>query len=308
MTYLTDNPTPEDNLKFEDFRLALGDIAGKAATPLTIGIFGAWGSGKTSLMQMVKEDLTGKTNSVRTVWFTAWKYDRHEALWRALILRIIEALYPRQTLKDTPWEEQPRLPDDQLTEIQKEQVALLDRLASSLYGSVSWEEGGRWAVEWSKAGKEFAKLPAFVLANLTGMSSLAEAIGLDPKLAEAIHRDMQTGYMNQLVSMEQFENAFSQAVRKILGKDGRLIVFVDDLDRCLPEKAIEVLEAIKLFLEAPGVVFVLGMDKAVVQRGIEARYGAFFHQQPGRESELPISGDSYLQKIVQIPFHLPALV
>ena len=61
-------------------------------------------------------------------------------------------------------------------------------------------------------------------------------------------------------------------------KEARLIVFVDDLDRCLPEKAIEVLEAIKLFLEVPGVVFVLGMDREVVERGIEARYGHFFRR------------------------------
>ena len=89
----------------------------------------------------------------------------------------------------------------------------------------------------------------------------------------------------------------------------RLIVFVDDLDRCLPEKAIEVLEAIKLFLEVPGVVFVLGMDREVVERGIEARYGHFFYGDGMAQGavELPISGDSYLQKIVQIPFHLPPL-
>jgi formylglycine-generating enzyme required for sulfatase activity len=86
-----------------------------------------------------------------------------------------------------------------------------------------------------------------------------------------------------------------------------LIVFVDDLDRCLPEKGIEVLEAIKLFLEVPGVVFVLGMDREVVQRGIEARYGHFFQRQVGQREELPIRGDVYLQKIVQIPFYLPAL-
>src|SRR5690606_8785752 len=108
--------------------------------------------------------------------------------------------------------------------------------------------------------------------------------------------------------MEEFEKMFKEAVGLIdaPGK-GRLVVFVDDLDRCLPEKAIEVLEAIKLFLEAAGVVFVLGMDKDVVQRGIEARYGTHFRQMPGTLAELPISGDSYLQKMVQIPFYLPSL-
>ena len=61
--------------------------------------------------------------------------------------------------------------------------------------------------------------------------------------------------------MEQFEKTFAEAITKILGEDGRLVVFVDDLDRCLPEKAIEILEAIKLFLHVPQTIFVLGMDR-----------------------------------------------
>ena len=108
--------------------------------------------------------------------------------------------------------------------------------------------------------------------------------------------------------MEQFEQAFREALQLALGENGRLIVFVDDLDRCLPEQAIEVLEAIKLFLEVEGTVFVLGMDKEVVELGIQARYGAMFHTGGMARAELPISGDAYLQKIVQIPFHLPPLV
>ncbi|MCP4165895.1 MAG: SUMF1/EgtB/PvdO family nonheme iron enzyme, partial [Chloroflexi bacterium] len=74
------------------------------------------------------------------------------------------------------------------------------------------------------------------------------------------------------------------------------------------EKAIEVLEAIKLFLEVPGTVFVLGMDREVVERGVEARYGALFKTGAVERGELPIRGDVYLQKIVQVPFYLPPLI
>ena len=106
----------------------------------------------------------------------------------------------------------------------------------------------------------------------------------------------------------QFENTFNQALRLVLGDKGRLVVFVDDLDRCLPEKSIEILETIKLFLEVEGTVFVLGMDKEVIERGIEARYHALFQRVLSDERiELPIRGDAYLQKIVQIPFYLPPM-
>jgi hypothetical protein len=306
--YLTDHATDKDLLRYEDFQSALHEIVTEAETPLTIGVFGPWGSGKTSLMRMVYNQVAGQKPSVRPVWFTAWKYDRHDALWRSFILRVLDALYPRESAPDKAWADRPRLPHDKLTEAQKEQVKLLDRLAASLYANVAWQEGSSWKVDLPVAGKEAAKLPAFMLFNLAGMGNLTKSLGIDPNVAEAIHRDIQAAHMEQLTSMEQFEEAFRQAIRAVLGDGGRLVVFVDDLDRCLPEKAIEVLEAIKLFLEVTGVVFVLGMDQAVIRQGIEARYATTFQRRGEDERiELPIHGDSYLQKIIQIPFHLPAL-
>jgi predicted KAP-like P-loop ATPase len=214
--YLTDYWTTEDNLRFSDFRPALFNILTQAQTPLTIGVFGPWGSGKTSLLRMLKEDVEKKrSSSLRAVWFTAWKYDR--------------------------------------------------------------------------------------LLLAAGSDKVADKLGITPDMAQLLQREVQAQRLEQLASMEQFEATFKDALAEILGPDGRLVVFVDDLDRCLPEKAIEVLEAIKLFLEVPGTAFVLGMDRAVIERGIEARYGECFRRQDDERAEFPISGASYLQKIVRSP-------
>ncbi len=100
--YLSDLATEVDLLDFEAFRDALQEVVETADTPLTVGVFGPWGSGKTSLMRMVRKQVeAGGLARVRTVWFTAWKYDRQEALWRSLILRVLEALHP-----DVPEEKQ----------------------------------------------------------------------------------------------------------------------------------------------------------------------------------------------------------
>jgi predicted KAP-like P-loop ATPase len=72
---LTDRWTTEDALNFSDFRSALQTILHTAETPLTVGVFGPWGSGKTSLMRMLRQKLEGSPgDTIRTVWFTAWKY------------------------------------------------------------------------------------------------------------------------------------------------------------------------------------------------------------------------------------------
>ena len=256
---------------------------------------------------MLKDDIdeTGLA-SYDTVWFTAWKYDRHEALWRALLLRVLDALHPE-------------VEPEQLTEEQQKLVELLGQLQESVYQQVEWQELGKLAVNWGQllkeGGKGGAEIAAALIPGAGLFKQLVEVMGGDKKggeelgkAAKAIRREIRSYHRQQLLSMEQFEEAFREGLTQALGERGRLIVFVDDLDRCLPEQAIEVLEAIKLFLEVEGVVFVLGMDKEVVEMGIQARYGALFKSGGLARAELPISGDAYLQKIVQIPFHLPPLI
>jgi formylglycine-generating enzyme required for sulfatase activity/GTPase SAR1 family protein len=290
-SYLTDHATQDDLLDYEHFQQVLYNVVTKAETPLTIGVFGPWGSGKTSLMKMLRHQLEQeKIDSRRTVWFTAWKYDRQDALWRSFILRVLDALYPRETEpKDAPREERPILqnPTDPK---QKRRIELLNRLEESVYQAVDWDEIGPRAINWWQFISNTGKAGVETAAHL-GSAGLTRSYN-----------------RRQLHHMEEFEAIFKEVIALLPKGNGRLIVFVDDLDRCLPEKAIEVLEAIKLFLEVTGVVFVLGMDQSVVRQGIEARYATAFRYQLGKERiELPIQGDSYLQKIVQIPFHLPAM-
>ena len=88
LSILSDQPADEDRLDFGPYAQTLADVVADpdTDTPLTIGVFGGWGRGKTSLMRMVRRRLEATAESefpVRTVWFNAWLYNREEALWRA---------------------------------------------------------------------------------------------------------------------------------------------------------------------------------------------------------------------------------
>lgn len=302
--YHSDLPTTADALGFSDFRPALTEVLLYGQTPLTVGIFGRWGTGKTSLLRMLRQDVEAwgrRLNlPVRTVWFTAWKYERREALWRALLLRVLHALQPAG--------------DDETARTLRRELA---RLETALYRPVEWEEVSRWVVDWWQAFKSGGRvvaeimaallpLPAGVQQTLLRLMGAGDGLSLEDLegLVQALRREVHTYRMEQLTSTEQFEEHFRRVLQRALGRGdqalGRLVLFVDDLDRCLPEKAVEVLEAIKLFLEVEGTAFVLALDREVIRQGIELYYGR-------GAKEPPIDGDAYLEKFIQIPFTLPPL-
>lgn len=252
MQLLSDNPTAEDRLGFgatADVLFEAIDTAGER--PLTIGVFGGWGSGKTSLMRMVQQRLIDA--GARTVWFNAWKYDGKEVIWNALIQTIFLAM-KRELDK---------------TDSRKE---LRDRVV--------------------RAARELAKYAAKVGTRLVpggivkeeDVDQLLEALGssADDPLFEFVNR---------------FEATFDALVAEYVGEQAYLTVFIDDLDRCLPENAIEVMEALKLYLDKAQCVFVVGVEPGVIEEAIRRRYG----------DNPSLSATQYLEKIIQIPFVLPRI-
>jgi predicted KAP-like P-loop ATPase len=85
----------QDRFDFLDYADALSDIVLQAHTPITIGLFGPWGTGKTSLMRLLAGNLLGRRTEehrrTHIVWFNAWQYERDKgAIWRSLLLRVLE--------------------------------------------------------------------------------------------------------------------------------------------------------------------------------------------------------------------------
>src|SRR3954471_17367395 len=90
MPLLSDNPATVDALGFSNSADLLAKIVTDAEPPFALGLFGEWGSGKTTLMTMIQDRL--RKTGQKTVWFNAWKYDGKEALWNALIQTIFYAM------------------------------------------------------------------------------------------------------------------------------------------------------------------------------------------------------------------------
>src|SRR6266540_5387504 len=120
-TYILDDlPTDYDALDFKPYVETLADVCKTASTPLTIGVFGTWGSGKTSLMRMVRRKLP---KSYTVAWFDAWKYDKEETLWRTFLLTVLSAVRDTAKKKHNPTDD-------------------LDRLETLLYQAIDIEKAG----------------------------------------------------------------------------------------------------------------------------------------------------------------------
>lgn len=96
-------------------------------------------------------------------------------------------------------------------------------------------------------------------------------------------------------NMAGFRSDFAEAMDALTGTD-RVVVLVDDLDRCLPDTVVAVLEAIKVFLSVPKMTFVLAAEEELIRSAIE--------QHGGRGTDF---ANRYLEKIVQVPVTLPRL-
>ncbi len=303
---LDDLPAERDALDFEPYVATLAGIikSDSLRTPLTIGIFGSWGSGKTLLMSMVRKRLPADFHDV---WFDSWRYEREESLWRALLLQVLATLLAG-------------VPKDESAESRKALTELSD-LQTALYRTVDREEAGGVKIDLNKLAAGIGQGAAQIgLSFIPGGSVLADLVkgirgkegkAAAEKLVEAIHRERSKIRIEQVQFLEQFHDKFRELVGvHVVEKGRRLVVFVDDLDRCLPEKAVEVIEAIKLFLDVPGCVFVLGLDQNVIARGIEIRYrelGLSPETTGQKKGQYLIEGTRYMEKIIQLPFHIPPI-
>jgi formylglycine-generating enzyme required for sulfatase activity len=106
-------------------------------------------------------------------------------------------------------------------------------------------------------------------------------------------------YQKRISELAQFKAHFNDMVQLLTGGDGRLVVIIDDLDRCPPERLVGVLDSIKVFMDSPGTAYILGLDRRITEQAVEQKYQDYANR-AGEARE-------YLEKIVQLPFDLPPL-
>lgn len=272
-------------------------VTDKKMLPVTIGLFGDWGSGKTSVMKMLEESLSSIDNedkaNIICLYFNGWQFEGYDDAKSAILSSILM----------------------QLAEHKRIGEKIKDKVVS-LMKSVNW-------MRLISMGAKNVAVPA-ILAYLTGGASLIPSLaGFGSKFLGVESSSTKNENENENVELIDWEalikadksNSGPLDVRTFRGrfsemlKDTKidaLVILIDDLDRCSPDRIIDNLEAIKLFLNVDNTAFVIGADPRIVRYAVERRYLSDRDIERDKDRAGRIV-DDYLEKLIQIPYHLPRL-
>ncbi|MCL2489468.1 MAG: KAP family NTPase [Propionibacteriaceae bacterium] len=265
----SDEPSKVDLLAFS----AVASTAAEALfdddlDPVVIGLSGAWGSGKTTILELIKAEI-GKLSSddhkVLVVSTQPWRYDPAVGPKETLVTEVLQTL--RDQVKDN---------SGLASEAKDHALAILSKLAKR--------------VNWAKALKVAAR------------SALTVSLPKLDDILSLVREDEDQTDLTSTKSMDDFRAEFEELLASdALNDVARVVVLVDDLDRCLPDTVVESLETIRLFLAVPGMSFVIAADEDRVADAISQKLGM---PNPAAE-EGPAR--LYLHKIVHTTIPLPGL-
>ena len=283
---LSDNETKVDMLNNKAIAKTVADVICDCDDrPISIGIHGDWGAGKSSILVMVEEELHSKAmeeNEVVCIRFNGWQHQGFEDSKIALMSAIISELSKNEKL-----------------------VEKTKDILKKLWKNINWLSVAKTA--GSAAFSLATGLPPIGLLNNL-FSDLKETVVDKDKVNSAIDdigkflTDSKVFEDNSMAKeFAEFQNSFEELLSK--SKIKKLVVLIDDLDRCLPKVTIETLEAVRLFMFTKSTAFVVAADEAMIEYAVHNH----FPDLPRKSSDNYDYSKRYLEKLIQVPFIIPAL-
>lgn len=277
----TDNETTRDYLNFGVVAKTVAEIIEQAdSRPISIGVSGAWGVGKSSMIKLIQKELTVKEeereenkNKFIFVEFNAWLYQGYDDA-RAALIDVIASKLAEEAKKR-----------EGLTENLKElfkRIKWFRLMAMTALGIASIHTG--------------IPIAGAVGSLLSLGSDSDEEKEVDPDKFEEETKKYLTPQPDK--SPPKQIEALRKAFENVLAEMGvTLVVLIDDLDRCLPETTISTLEAIRLVLFLEHTAFVIAADDQMIKHAVKKHF-------QGIEDGLVIN---YFDKLIQVPIRVPPL-
>lgn len=272
-----DSETEIDYLDFSYIVEIMKDtINDEKLLPSCIGLYGDWGSGKSSLMHMCKKQLEEQKDGTVCLLFNGWLYESYDDAKTAILASILDGIKEGRELSGTA------------------KITL-----KALYDSID-------KFKVIKGGIKFG-IDMAVTGGLGAITNLA--IKEITKKAKKIAEDVDEENMLQAIKdkldykevredIREFREKFAELIKEAGIK--KLVIFVDELDRCNPATILDTLEAMRLFLFSGNVSFVIGADERHVTYAIRSK----FNDIEGINMDI---GKEYQEKLIQYPIRIPCM-
>ena len=246
-------------------------------SPSSIGLYGDWGSGKSSLMKMVEQHLISMNDkSILCIRFNGWLFEGYEDAKTALCGTILESIHKKEGLS---------------SQVKGKVRKLWNKVdVQKILG-----KGIRYGLDYFMTGGVLS-LTDFTISQITNaLKKNAENV-TEEDIAKAL-RSLKTDN-NIRKDIKNFHDEFEKILKETNIK--HLVVFIDELDRCSPETILDIIEAMRLFLFAKGTSFVIGADQRLIEYAIKTKYKEVI----GNNLDI---GREYMEKVIQYPVNIPAL-
>ena len=301
--------------------LALGPYADALAllmdwqltdTPLTIAVNGPWGSGKTTLADMTRYRLKlrfGRDWGADHVIcrFDAWQHDDAPNLGAAFAATVAKTVNAERHLWRRLWSP---LPSAMLSPVERRRRWLWLGLVTLFVAAVAvfWPSSGSLLTAilhpatkldslGHGAGAARLAIPAVILALIACVQQLW------PGIQSVANWIDSPGSQAALGSMSDVNKQLGRLIEQALRGKRRLIIFVDNLERCRPPRSVEVCEVVTQLIGHKDVVTVLIGDMDTVAMSAEVKYAAL--ESVAKNAKPGDFGRAYLDKLIQIQLRLP---
>lgn len=272
-----DSETNIDLLDFDYLTKTINElIINENLTPSSIGIYGDWGCGKSSLMNMVESSFK-EDKTILCINFNGWLFEGYEDAKSALLGTILDKI--------------------------SEKKQLSKKAKGYLKSLLSKTNLIKIAGKTAKYGLDFLLTGGIgTIASLT-LDEFKKKLG--STLPDNITKDDITSTLNEIFSSDRirkdiktFQSDFEGLLEETKLK--RVVVLIDELDRCTPDTILDTLEALRLFLFSKGMAFIIGADERQIQYAVKTKYPDI------KGNQIDISKE-YLEKLIQYPIRIPQL-
>ena len=279
-----DSESEQDFLNFTEVADQIATLATTPALlPISIGVFGSWGTGKSTVLKLVESRLLKERkegeNLPIIVKFDAWMYQGFDDA-RAALMEVVSS---------------------ELLKVAEEKNTFVDK-AKEFAGRVNYFRGLGLIADFG-IGVALGIPPGLLTRAGSAVSSILAGNMTEEQYGEikSDATEAKKGWTELVKPAEkrtppQEIEAFRKQFGELLeGLKATLVLFIDNLDRCLPNVAISTLEAIRLFLFMPRTAFVIAADEDMIRHSVAKHFN-----DPNAAHVR-----DYLDKIIQVPLRVP---